>query len=163
MSWNNGLEKKKFEKKQAKQRIEYAKAGITEEQIQAMYEFDLRQFKAERTERTHTQRLDIEDEDDDENIEPNPLYDKFLELLSVRIEEINGDRYDWIENIEDEKMAKAVKSLSESDLGILTESLIGGLRQNEIAAKHGISNVMICNKIKRIKIFLRNYLSRVNF
>ena len=52
MSWNNGYETKKFEARQKKQAEEYRALGMTEEQIQAMYEFDLEQFKSERR---HTQ------------------------------------------------------------------------------------------------------------
>ena len=52
MSWNDGYERRKFEAKQKKQAEEYRALGMTEEQIQAMYEFDLEQFKSERR---HTQ------------------------------------------------------------------------------------------------------------
>ena len=48
MSWNNAYETKKFEAKQKKQAEEYRALGMTEEQIQAMYEFDLEQFNRER-------------------------------------------------------------------------------------------------------------------
>lgn len=51
MSWNNGYETKKFEARQKKQAEEYRALGMTEEQIQAMYEFDLEQFKSERRHR----------------------------------------------------------------------------------------------------------------
>ena len=42
MSWNNGYERKKFEARQKKQAEEYKAQGMTEEQIKALYEFDLR-------------------------------------------------------------------------------------------------------------------------
>ena len=41
MKWNNGYERKRFEANQKKLAEEYRKAGMTEEQIKAMYEFDL--------------------------------------------------------------------------------------------------------------------------
>ena len=45
MSWNNGYERKKFEARQKKQAEEYKAQGMTEEQIKAMYEFDLEQYR----------------------------------------------------------------------------------------------------------------------
>lgn len=57
MSWNDGYERKMFAKRQKKQAEEYRALGMTEEQIQAMYEFDLEQFKSERRNRMHTQQF----------------------------------------------------------------------------------------------------------
>ena len=47
MSWNDGYERRKFEARQKKQAEEYRALGMTEEQIQAMYEFDLEQYKSD--------------------------------------------------------------------------------------------------------------------
>ena len=44
MSWNDGYERRKFEARQKKQAEEYRALGMTEEQIQAMYEFGLEQY-----------------------------------------------------------------------------------------------------------------------
>ena len=49
MSWNDGYERKKFMAKMKKQAEEYRAAGMTEEQIKAMYEFDLGVYKSDRT------------------------------------------------------------------------------------------------------------------
>ena len=49
MAWNNGLERKKFEAEQAKLTAEYRAAGMSEEQIQKMYEFDLGVFHGNRS------------------------------------------------------------------------------------------------------------------
>lgn len=48
MSWNNGLEKAKFEKEQEAQAKKYRAAGMSEEQIRLMYEFDKEEFKCRR-------------------------------------------------------------------------------------------------------------------
>ena len=55
MSWNDGYERRKFEAGQKKQAEEYRALGMTEEQIQAMYEFDLEQYKSDRCHYSHTQ------------------------------------------------------------------------------------------------------------
>ena len=49
MSFNKGYELKKFEAHWEKLRIEYAVAGMTEEAIQKMYDYDRQQFNSERT------------------------------------------------------------------------------------------------------------------
>ncbi len=49
MSFNKGYELKKFEAHWEKLRIEYAAAGMTEDAIQKMYDYDRQQFNSERT------------------------------------------------------------------------------------------------------------------
>ena len=68
MSWNNGYETKRFEARQKKQAEEYITLGMTEEQIQEMYEFDLEQFKSERRHRMHTQQFTSSDFDEGEEL-----------------------------------------------------------------------------------------------
>lgn len=53
MGWNNAYERKKFEAKQKKQAEEYRALGMSEEQIQIMYEFDLEQFNSNRSYYSH--------------------------------------------------------------------------------------------------------------
>lgn len=66
MKWNNGRERAIFNKEQAKLREVYSAAGMTEEQIQELYEFDLQNFRLRRTEALHTQNLQISAFDEDE-------------------------------------------------------------------------------------------------
>ena len=54
MSFNKGYELKKFEAHWEKLRIEYAAAGMTEDAIQKMYDYDRQQFNAERA---HLERM----------------------------------------------------------------------------------------------------------
>ena len=44
MAWNNRLEKNKFDKKQARLAAKYRAAGMTEEQIEKMHQFDLEEY-----------------------------------------------------------------------------------------------------------------------
>lgn len=55
MAWNNGLERKKFEAEQTKLAAEYRATGMSEDQIQQMYEFDLSVFNSTRRFTEHTQ------------------------------------------------------------------------------------------------------------
>ena len=89
MGWNDGIERKKFEARMKKQAEEYHAAGMTEEQIQAMYEFDLAQYKSDRRFYSHTQPLEVHEfEDDDEGDESdNSLLKKFPEALTATDED----------------------------------------------------------------------------
>ena len=156
MSWNNGYETKKFEARQKKQAEEYRALGMTEEQIQAMYEFDLEQFKSERRHRMHTQPLQVEEfEDNDADESDNTLLNEFFDELTCTIE-TSGDksRYWWIEEIDNPQLAKRIKMLTKDDLELITQSVIDGYSQTELAAIYGIAQKNISKKLKRIKKFI---------
>ena len=140
MSWNDGYERKMFAKRQKKQAEEYRALGMTEEQIQAMYEFDLEQFKSERRHRMHTQPLQVEEfEENDADESDNTLLNEFFDELTCTIE-TSGDksRYWWVEEIDDSETVKKIKSLSERDLEILTFMVIDELTHEEIAKIMGV-------------------------
>ena len=159
MSWNNAYERKKFESKQKKQAEEYRALGMTEEQIQAMYEFDLEQFNSERRYREHTQAFipDAfdEDEDDDEKLS---IFEKFKDVLTTSIEDLgNKSRYWWVEEIDDSDMVKKIKSLSEKDLEILTLMVIDNLKHEDIAEIMGVTVRTIERKKARFKNLFKKF------
>ncbi|MCD8372590.1 MAG: RNA polymerase subunit sigma-70 [Clostridia bacterium] len=158
MEWNNGSEWRKFQREQEKLHKEYLAAGMTEEQYDSMYEFDLAAFKLSRTEARHTQRLDIETSEDEDRYMENPLYKKFLDKLAVRDKYADHSRYGWVNDIQDERLYKAVMKLSEADLELLTQNIVIGIPQNQLAENYGISTVAIHKKLKRIKNFLKKFL-----
>ena len=142
MSWNNAYETKKFEAKQKKQAEEYRALGMTEEQIQAMYEFDLEQFNSERRYREHTQAFIPDDfdenEDDDEKLS---IFEKFKDVLTVSIEDSGcKSRYWWVEEIE-----------------MLTLLTFEGLSQAEAARIMGIPYRTFKYKLRGLKVFLKNF------
>ena len=53
MAFNKGYELKKFEAHWEKLRIEYAAAGMAEDAIQKMYDYDRQQFNSERRSSLH--------------------------------------------------------------------------------------------------------------
>ena len=140
MSWNDGYERRKFEARQKKQAEEYRALGMTEEQIQAMYEFDLEQYKSDRRHYSHTQSFIPDDfdesEDDDEKLS---IFEKFKDVLTISIEDSSDkSRYWWIEEIDEPETVKKIKSLSERDLEILTLMVIDELTHEEIAKIMGV-------------------------
>ena len=48
MAWINGLERKRFNEEQKRLAEQYRAAGMTEEQIEQMYQFDLVEFDSRR-------------------------------------------------------------------------------------------------------------------
>lgn len=156
MSWNDGYERRKFEAKQKKLAEEYRKAGMTEEQIKAMYEFDFEQFKSDRKYRMHTQPFassDFEEGDDDDS--ESTLLEKFEEQITVRLDDATcHSRYWWIEEIENPKIAQQLKKLSCDDIELLTKRVIDGFNQAELAKEYNISQKNISKKLARIKKFL---------
>ena len=159
MSRNNGYETKKFEARQKKQAEEYRALGMTEDQIQAMYEFDLEQFKSERRHRMHTQPLQVEEfEENDADESDNTLLNEFFDELTCTIE-TSGDksRYWWVEEIDDSETVKKIKSLSERDLEILTLMVIDELTHEEIAKIMGVC----VRTIERVNARFKNLFKKI--
>lgn len=156
MSWNDGYERKMFAKRQKKQAEEYRALGMTEAQIQTMYEFDLEQFKSERRHRMHTQPLQVEEfEENDADESDNTLLNEFFDELTCTIE-TSGDksRYWWVEEIEDAELSKRIKLLSAEDIELVTLYAFDGYTQDEIAIKFSCTKQNIQKKFRRIKNFL---------
>ena len=115
MEWHDGTERRRFEREQAELRKQYLAAGMTEEQIQALYAYDCKWYRGRRREALHTQRLDIQTSEDEDINKDNPLYKKFIEKLAVEDNHANYSRYGWLEEIEDERLYVAIKSLTEKE------------------------------------------------
>ena len=157
MEWNNGKERALFHKEQAELRKQYLAAGMTEEQIQALYAFDREWYKSRRREAVHTQRLDIQTSEDEDINKDNPLYKKFFEKLAVEDNHADYSRYGWIDELENEELAKAVNALSDTDREILT-LLIEGFNQATIALSLGMTQPAVSQRIKKIREIFRKCL-----
>lgn len=153
MSWNDGYERRKFEAKQKKQAEEYRALGMTEEQIQAMYEFDLEQYKSDRRHYSHTQSFIPDDfdesEDDDEKLS---IFEKFKDVLTTTIENSSDkSRYWWIEEIDDPNLVRKIKSLPQDDIELITLLAFDGYSKTEIAKMLGCKPYHITRRLARIE------------
>ena len=157
MEWNNGKERALFQKEQAELRKQYLAAGMTEEQIQALHAFDREWYKSRRREAVHTQRLDIQTSEDEDINKDNPLYKKFFEKLAVEDNHADYSRYGWIDELENEELAKAVNALSDTDKELLT-LLIEGFNQATIALSLGMTQPAVSQRIKKIREIFRKCL-----
>lgn len=156
MSWNNGAEKAKFIAQQKKQAEEYRKLGMSEEQIQAIYELDLEQFKSDRRFYSHTQELTtsmfVEGDADEAE---STLFRKFMDELSVT-DDNNPEhsRFWWVEQIEDPDLSSGIKMLTSDDLELLTMYVFEGFTQQDLSRHFGIAQQNIGKRLKRIKKIL---------
>ena len=162
MGYNYGLECKIFREKWDKLRLEYAVAGMSDADIQTMYDFDWEQLKAERVFYTHNQPLGGAFPDGDDAGEDNsPLVHEQPEHLSARQPEIAAwGFYDWIEDIDTPELAERVKGLSQTDLEVLSYRVTDAARalsQAEIAYRLGVSRAAVTKRFNRIKSGLEKF------
>ena len=157
MSFNKGYELKKFEAHWEKLRIEYAAAGMTEDVIQKMYDYDRQQFNAERAHLERTQELstDTFECSEDEN---SPLMKRYREVTTVTDtyhETKSG--FAWIGEIENERLLSALENLSEDDLKLLTLYVYEGYNESEISKVFNVSQPAIHKRNMQIAIFLKKF------
>ena len=76
MGFYYATERKRFEREWDKLRKEYEAAGMLQETIQLLYEFDLEVFRSQRTYVNHTQAMPSEYINSDE-MEHSTLFRKF--------------------------------------------------------------------------------------
>jgi len=155
MAWNNGLERKRFDEEQAIHAAEYRAVGMTEEQIEQMHQFDLKVFNSTRRFFEHNQQIpDSIFGTDDEGL--CPLNDKFLEAMSVTIEQSEAkSRYWWIEEIDDPELALAVRRLPAEDLELITLYVFEKFTVREVATEMGISKATVSQRLNRLRNFLK--------
>ena len=157
MSFNKGYELKKFEAHWEKLRIEYAAAGMTEEAIQKMYDYDRLQFNSERTFIERTQEFTAPAYESSEE-EASPLMLRYQDAITVTdTYHETKSRFAWIGEIENEQLLSALENLSEDDLKLLTFYAYEGYTVTEISKVLGVSQPTISIKIKRITNFLKKF------
>lgn len=158
MSWNNGIERKKFEANCEKEEAEFRAAGMTEEQIRSIRELEEEQYRSDRRYYSHTQPFpagDFGDDDEEDQDDKSTLYEKFLENIAVMPEYHSSSRLGWIEEITNEELVSKLKTLSQDDLELLTMFAFDELTQAEIAEKMGCNQSVISRKLSRLKKYLR--------
>lgn len=157
MSFNKGYELKKFEAHWEKLRIEYAAAGMTEDAIQKMYDYDRQQFNSERTFVERTQEFTAPAYESSEE-EASPLMLRYQEAITTTdTYHETKSKFAWIGEIENERLLSALENLSEDDLKLLTLYAYEGYTVTEISKVLGVSQPTISIKIKRITNFLKKF------
>ncbi len=154
MGFYYAAERKRFEKEWDKLRKEYEAAGMSLVSIQLLYEFDLEFFRSQRTYINHTQTMPDE-YINEEQTDNSALFRKFETSVSVFNESDIPGRYAWLDTIENQQLALALRQLTGEDLELLTLFAMDGFTQSEIATMLKCNQSVISRKLKRIKNFLR--------
>ena len=156
MSFNNGNERRKLNAKWEQLRVQYREAGMSEEAIQAMYEFDLDVLNSERAYDANTVAVcDGEDDVDARKAADLKQYEAAITVTDTYHE--TKSRFGWIGEIENERLLAVLESLSELDLKILTLYVYAGYTESEIAGELGGSKVAIHKRIEKITKLLKNF------
>ena len=151
MGFNYAKERRKFDVEWRKLRREYEQAGMEPEAIEAIYLFDLSEFRSRRRFETRTQPLPDLYEDAIDHISLK----KNLNSLSETFDESDFlSRYAWIETVENGLLAKALQRLQKKDLELLTLLVIEGYSQRDAAEKLCCPQNTISKQFLRIKNFL---------
>ena len=157
MGFNYGLEKKNFDSQWAMTRKQYEDAGMSNEAIQAMYDYDWSVFNANRSYQNHTQEMAAPSFEQSEE-SYSPLMNKYQEAISVTdTYHETKSRFAWIGEIEDENLLSALEKLSDDDLEILTLYIYEGYSTVELSKVYGIAHQNISKRIIKITNFLKNF------
>lgn len=157
MGFNYGKEKMLFDKEWEILRQQYIKAGMPENVIDDLYDFDWSWFKMRRIYENHVQLLPEENYDDQNLQDRTDLFKKYDSLLTEFNEDDLSGRYAWIETLSDVKIVKMIKNLTTEELEFLTLIAIEGYSQREVAGKMNCSQNAISKKLIKIKKSLINF------
>lgn len=164
MGFNNGLERKKFEARWSRLRVEYAANGMEESMITEMYEFDLQEFNSNRRYAEHTQAISqqiFSDDGDEAGEDKSALLMKFLDTFTAgTCDTYQLEGKGWVDEIENERLWKGISQLSDSDKELLTLHIFHGYSITEIAQMQGVARPTVSKKLTRIKKFLQKYVLR---
>lgn len=155
MGFNYSREKLIFDREWEKLRGQYKKAGMNDESIQELYDFDWSWFRMRRNYENRVQAMP-EEEIDEQNAETRSnLFQRFTSLYTSFDEiELSG-RYAWIDTISDDALSRKLRDLSEDELELLTLLAIEGYTQREIARKVHCSQNAISKRLIKIKRILK--------
>lgn len=157
MEYNVAKERIKFFAEQDRLAKEYRKAGMTEEQIKVMFDYDYEVFKKERVFREHNNFIDLEAfEDEYVSEDKASVMDSFPDRFSTDFTYLKPwERYEWVERIENPDLYGSLKELPESDLELITLYAIEGYLMKEIAEILGITRQAVGKRIQKLKKIIK--------
>lgn len=103
MEFNNGNERRKLNKKWERLRVQYQQAGMSEDAIQAMYDFDLGVLNSERSYVANTLAI-VDDGDDNTGRKSSDFkqYEKAITVTDTYHE--TRTRFAWVGEIKDKRL-----------------------------------------------------------
>ena len=127
-----------------------------DEQIKAMHEFDLEQFKSDRRYYSHKSDYCFNEDDDCATDNPFAVYDK---------DNANDqtNRFWWLDCIEDRDLYEKIMSFTESDIELISLIAFEGHSQTSCGIEvFNVTAKRINNRIAEIRKRLRPYLKADN-
>lgn len=119
MEFNNGNERRKLNKKWERLRVQYQQAGMSEDAIQAMYDFDLGVLNSERSYVANTLAI-VDDGDDNTGRKSSDFkqYEKAITVTDTYHE--TRTRFAWVGEIKDKRLQEGLEKLSDEELRLIT-------------------------------------------
>ena len=152
MGFYYAREKKKFDAEWAKTAAWYKTEGMSDEDIEKMRQFGWAQFCSQRSYEKRTQPFPDDYYDDDNG---SILFQKFEPLTATMDDKAFQGRYDWVEQISDERLVLKLKALSVVELEMLTLIAFDQCNQHEAAQKMSMPYRTFKYRLKKIKKFLK--------
>ena len=153
MNYNSGNARRNFYAKWVKLREEYQAAGMKEDAIQKMYEYDLAVFNDDRAH--HRYDVEIPSADDSENRND---YADFVRATTVTdTYHETKTRFAWVGEVQNERLQAGLEKLSDDDLKLLTLYVYEGYSTVELSEAYGIAHQNISKRIIKITNFLKNF------
>ena len=160
MGFNNGFERKQFNREQERLAEKYRKAGMSEADIEAMREYDQGVFLQYRRDREHAA-----DPSDMMTTDEGTGDSRYMDMdeLPADVPLVQyGDRYSWIDEIGDPELHKAIIAMKRDYIEIIT-LMMEGYQQNDITVIIGNSPSTLNEKIMRIREKLKKFSLTPNF
>ena len=157
MGYQVGHEIRKMEKEWEKLRVDYKAAGMSEEAIAQMYEFDKSALKSnrrfyEKAVLCHDYHIENSDGDAVKNEMSSQVKRRNLDALTAEPAEVGeSHKFDWLHRIECERLHKYLANLPEKSKEIVTLLAFGNYSQKEVADWLGISAPSLSNRLSVIK------------
>ena len=153
MNYNSGNARRNFYAKWVKLREEYQAAGMKEDAIQKMYEYDLAVFNDDRAH--HRYDVESPNAEDSENRNDYVEYVRATTVTDTYHE--TKTRFAWVGEVQNERLQSGLEKLSDDDLELLTLYVHEGYNTVELSKVYGIAQQNISKRILKITKFLKNF------
>lgn len=156
MEFNNGNERRKLNKKWERLRVQYQQAGMSEDAIQAMYDFDLGVLNSERSYVANTLAI-VDDGDDNTGRKSSGFkqYEKAITVTDTYHE--TRTRFAWVGEIKDKRLQEGLEKLSDEELRLITLYFRDEYSTVELSKVYGIAQQNISKRILKITKFLKKF------
>jgi hypothetical protein len=150
MEFNNGNERRKLNKKWERLRVQYQQAGMSEDAIQAMYDFDLGVLNSERSYVANTLAI-VDDGDDNTGRKSSDFkqYEKAITVTDTYHE--TRTRFAWVGEIKDKRLQEGLEKLSDEELRLITLYFRDEYSTVELSKVYGIAQQNISKRMKNRK------------